>query len=272
MAMGIKCSLLGHDFGEAAVERDRQEQGSEVVITIREVETCSRCGDDRVVSENKEVTSLETPEDVDAPVETAAAAAASEGEGDEPDLTAGGDDAEVVESEPGGGDETTPGTGGADEAHAASDDPGAEGTAAGGVAVTGEADPEKEDAEILDDEPDREPGEWPQESNEGDEAEAEFDQFEYSDPESDPPVEDEDAELIDVEDDTDRQTNAWPSEDEAGVDPDPTSPGAITVPEGTFVCEGCGFSTPVAESSLREGDFCPECHGETLIQVTDDHS
>ena len=57
--MGIKCSLLGHRFGETTVERDREEDGTEVVITITEFETCTRCGETRVVSENKEVTTLE---------------------------------------------------------------------------------------------------------------------------------------------------------------------------------------------------------------------
>ena len=60
--MGIKCSLLGHRFAETEVTEEREEQGSEVVVTIREVEQCDRCGAERVVSENKEVTSLETAE------------------------------------------------------------------------------------------------------------------------------------------------------------------------------------------------------------------
>ncbi|MFW6018859.1 MAG: DUF7093 family protein, partial [Halapricum sp.] len=62
--MSLKCSIFGHSFEESTVEREREEQGSEVVITIREVQTCTRCGERRVVSENKEVTTLETPDDV----------------------------------------------------------------------------------------------------------------------------------------------------------------------------------------------------------------
>src|SRR6056297_3987610 len=62
--MGIKCSVIGHKYGETAVEREREEQGSEVVITIQERETCKRCGKTRVVSENKEVTAIETPSDI----------------------------------------------------------------------------------------------------------------------------------------------------------------------------------------------------------------
>jgi len=54
--MGLRC-LLGHDFSEPRTERDREVRGDEVITTITEVKECSRCGETRVVSENKEVTS-----------------------------------------------------------------------------------------------------------------------------------------------------------------------------------------------------------------------
>ncbi|QZY00332.1 DUF7093 family protein [Halobaculum rubrum] len=53
--MGLRC-LLGHDFSEPRTERDREVRGDEVITTITEVKECSRCGETRVVSENKEVT------------------------------------------------------------------------------------------------------------------------------------------------------------------------------------------------------------------------
>jgi predicted RNA-binding Zn-ribbon protein involved in translation (DUF1610 family) len=56
--MGLRC-LLSHDFGEPELEREREEQGNEVIITVNEVKTCRRCGEQRVVSENTEVTSME---------------------------------------------------------------------------------------------------------------------------------------------------------------------------------------------------------------------
>jgi hypothetical protein len=59
--MGLRC-LLGHDFGTAEIERDREVEGNEVVVTVREVRTCRRCDERRVVSENKEVTAVETPD------------------------------------------------------------------------------------------------------------------------------------------------------------------------------------------------------------------
>ena len=61
--MGLRC-LLGHDFGEPEVEREREEEGNEMVATIREVKTCQRCGERQVVSENKEVTSIRSAEEV----------------------------------------------------------------------------------------------------------------------------------------------------------------------------------------------------------------
>ncbi|MFC5278275.1 hypothetical protein ACFPM1_05795 [Halorubrum rubrum] len=56
--MGIRC-LLGHDFSEPEIEREREEDGEEVVTTVREVKTCDRCGETQVVSENTEVTTME---------------------------------------------------------------------------------------------------------------------------------------------------------------------------------------------------------------------
>ncbi|WP_396610779.1 hypothetical protein ACH9L7_11150 [Haloferax sp. S1W] len=74
--MGLTCRLLGHSYGEPETEREREERGDEVVVSIREVQVCSRCGDEQVISENKEVTAIRTPEEVgmtEAEVETAAA-------------------------------------------------------------------------------------------------------------------------------------------------------------------------------------------------------
>jgi predicted RNA-binding Zn-ribbon protein involved in translation (DUF1610 family) len=61
--MGLRC-LLGHDFENREVERERQEDGNEVVVTYRTVETCQRCGERRIVSENKEVRSIRSGEEM----------------------------------------------------------------------------------------------------------------------------------------------------------------------------------------------------------------
>lgn len=56
--MELRC-LLGHDFGEREVERERREAGDEVVVVYRTVENCGRCGERRIVTENKEVRSID---------------------------------------------------------------------------------------------------------------------------------------------------------------------------------------------------------------------
>ncbi|RQH03274.1 DUF7093 family protein [Natrarchaeobius oligotrophus] len=63
--MVLRCSLLGHDYGESEVEREREERGSEVVVTVQEYEECLRCGQRNVISENTEVTSIVTGPDGD---------------------------------------------------------------------------------------------------------------------------------------------------------------------------------------------------------------
>jgi ssDNA-binding Zn-finger/Zn-ribbon topoisomerase 1 len=85
--MGIRCSLLGHDYGESFVERDREERGNEVVVTERELQECQRCGAEKVTSENTEVRSLDPEPDVggasdtpDVPTENDAGADAAGGE------------------------------------------------------------------------------------------------------------------------------------------------------------------------------------------------
>lgn len=54
--MGLTCSVLGHEYGERERTEERDDQGSEIIVTIREVRTCARCGHNQVVSESKEVT------------------------------------------------------------------------------------------------------------------------------------------------------------------------------------------------------------------------
>lgn len=53
--MGLRC-LIGHDFGDLQTEEEQESRGDEEVITIREYRECSRCGEQKVISENKEVT------------------------------------------------------------------------------------------------------------------------------------------------------------------------------------------------------------------------
>lgn len=157
--MGLRC-LLGHDFGDVEVEREREEDGNEMVVTIREVETCTRCEERRIVSENKEVTSIKTPQDVgldDAAESTGA---------DDEDHSSGAADDEPAEP-------THPAVEGDEEFEPADD-------------------PVEDDGVILEDGPaDREPGEWPdveRPQSQGESADAEEDTNAGSpgDPDADP--------------------------------------------------------------------------------------
>ena len=269
--MGIKCSLFGHAYGETTVEREREEQGSEVVITIREIESCRRCGSERVVSENKEVTTIETPDDV------SVTGSDDDGVSDGPttDTSVG---AEIVDAE--AGEPVSP---------TASDEPDAAdaGTSDSVEPGPGIDEPEEggppveDDGVILDDdedEPDRDPGEWPEETDQepadhgyGPEAADGIERFtDEQEAESDDEPADETAgestqtaEVSTEPAESDETSEVW-SKADPDLDAD-RSAGTVTVPDGEFHCPECGFSTPVQSSSLREGDFCPECHQDTLV-------
>ncbi|NHX35402.1 MULTISPECIES: DUF7093 family protein [Halolamina] len=110
--MGLRC-LLGHDFGEPETERERTEEGNEVVVTVREVKTCQRCGEKQVVSENKEITSIEQLRESatgESPATEPSAAAGSDADTAEEwgtDELSPGRDESAPEPEP-GADEPTP--------------------------------------------------------------------------------------------------------------------------------------------------------------------
>ncbi|WP_226022004.1 DUF7093 family protein [Halomicrobium salinisoli] len=305
--MSLKCSVLGHSFGETEVERDREEQGSEVVITIREVETCERCGTERTVSENKEVTAIETPDDgvvggsVDDASEPAdATAAPDEGDASEADPdeapvdepSDGDGAAEIVDAEPAGGTgadgDEEPAVAGDAAAEADGDDAvpdvGPDEDGPDGASDVAEAPVDADQgAEIIDAEADE-----PVDDELADPSVGEP-ELEESEPEPEPePDEADDAVFIDEADDEgdgdDRAPGEWPDEDDGddgsgeewspdvgaeqpaeGPEIRKSSGVSVTVPEGQFRCPECGHTTPVESSSLRAGDFCPECHRGTLI-------
>ena len=216
--MSYKCAIFGHRYGEAEVEREREEDGSEVITVERETETCVRCGHVRVVSENKEVRTVETAADIVAD-DLAAEHTGETAPPPEPDESAV-EAASIAEE------------------------------------VEQPRDPAEEDAVILDDDDDdeREPGEWPKE----------------------PPTEEETpeadgvAEPDTVEESEDGARASW--ELPSDIDPHPGTeqpssepPGStLTVPEGEFYCPNCEFTAAVESSSLRAGDYCPQCHRGSL--------
>ncbi|AQL42377.1 hypothetical protein BV210_06455 [Halorientalis sp. IM1011] len=288
--MAIKCSLLGHKFSGTEVEEEREEQGSEVVITIEEVEICDRCGTRRVVSENKEVTSLAASGDAESDTESAADAdAASEpgpdvadapaGAGSEPspgpDMSAAEDDAELLDA------------GGSEDEPAADPDPEPvpDIATAGETAVEDEPAAEDDGAVILDDdeEPDREPGEWPDEADEGGPA---------PDDEPEPAVEPSGAEPVDdgadpsddtgaevIEESATGTTEEWP--DEYGYEEESAKAPEVDWPEedagdgeewepGESLTQRIDDNAEPAGSAtvtVPEGEFhCTECEFTTLVE------
>ncbi|WP_424007777.1 DUF7093 family protein [Haloferax denitrificans] len=208
--MGLTCRLLGHSYGDAETEREREERGDEVVVSIREIQVCSRCGNEQVISENKEVTAIRTPEEVgmtEGEVETAAA-------GFEPAKPKPG----VSEAED-AAIETAPDA----ETRAEADAANAEANAAASDAETGagaDADPAAQQPSEAASAPDARPADQPDAS--ADAGGADTGSAESADA---PPVTDDGIILGDDESQSEpRDRTQWPDEvDEVETD-DPTPP------------------------------------------------
>lgn len=285
--MGLRCSLLGHTFVEEDVTRERQDRGSEVLTITREIERCRRCGAERVLSENTEVTSV-----------------ASDG------------DASAGRGRPGGG---RSGSGGAGATRGGGGTGGRRGggeTSSGfsDVDVDPPEDPADEDAEILTDEEERQPGQWPDGDDRADAGDpgprdqaggstdetagaggpadaGGMDGGEIIDAEEDDPdtgdredagradgVAGDAGEDVAVDRGEDvfadrRETTTGSGRDgsvESGTASGEDSSGSgggssfepvgssVTVPEGYYECTDCGFTVD-ADTSFRDGDVCPEC-------------
>ncbi|GAB3315784.1 hypothetical protein EI982_14395 [Haloplanus rallus] len=229
--MGLRC-LLGHEYANREVEREREERGDEVVVTYRTVETCERCGERRIVSENKEVRPVRDP--------TEEGVTTGLGGGVTPDLDA--DDAEAEATT----DAETPATGGkpADDGAEVDPDSGSE------PAVEADVDPvsahESETAE-ADPSPAHDP------------ATAEAD----TDPS--PSAEEDDAVILDDDGPSvDREPGEWPGADDTTADTADDAEETAAVPEaddGTTVVEGEGWPDPEGEDEgfdAAPGDAAPD--------------
>jgi hypothetical protein len=171
--MSLRCSLLGHDYGDAEIEREREEQGSEVVVTVREFEECNRCGKRSVISENKEVTALDSPAPDLESAESSDLIESSDPTGSsDAGVSAGAveDDAEIMtsSSESDGSDSPSQSSTASQSAESSDAETSTEPTAAtaGSDAESGQSAAE-DDGVILDDEGNetsagRQPGEWPE--------------------------------------------------------------------------------------------------------------
>ncbi|MXV61343.1 hypothetical protein GS429_04545 [Natronorubrum sp. JWXQ-INN-674] len=261
--MVLRCSLLGHDYGESEVEREREERGSEVVLTVQEYEECVRCGDRNVISENTEVTSLsaetdgdslpnesdpepDTTDTADADTPDISAAEPTPEAAGEADTDAGADgdaddadDAEFIDADDGDDDaefidddvdESTPATG---------DTKSVESTGDLDVPTDDTGEPVTDDGEILDDDEtgrdrDREHGEWPESEDVGPPVGAKNDPAKW--PDDDEPASDE----ADTADDT--PLTADPEQDDAEVTDD------AVVLEDNIGSDETGESTAAADA------------------------
>ncbi|MWV38539.1 hypothetical protein [Natrialba sp. INN-245] len=194
--MVLRCSLLGHAYGEPEVQREREERGSEVVVTVQEFEECVRCGERNVISENTEVTSLaadsndRSPTDSEPeptaqrPTPDADVTETADGEPDVAETTPPPDeatsDAVIVDAEP-DEDVSTDEPADADPAPASSDTDEREESDDLDVPTDESGEPITDDGEILDEETanrpadDRERGEWPESDDVGPPVDAEPD-------------------------------------------------------------------------------------------------
>jgi ssDNA-binding Zn-finger/Zn-ribbon topoisomerase 1 len=257
--MSLKCSLFGCKYGDLEVHREREENGSEVVITTWETRTCSRCGDVRVVSENKEVTTMETAADIvadDLQEESPGETPPTGPEGQPPDTT-------TARQEAG----SSPDDGGTVIPDAETDEPVTAGRDEGPTGSPSAPEAAEDDGVILDEEADddREPGEWPEEPDDGDDA------ADHSTDDGGEVLTDDAGEWPEEPDDSD-DTWEQPIDEEAPIDGATQfgSPGdVVSVPEGEFYCPECEYTAPVESSSLREGDYCPECHRGSLERRTE---
>ncbi|MFB6255357.1 MAG: hypothetical protein ABEH58_01295 [Haloplanus sp.] len=294
--MGIRC-LLGHEYANREVEREREERGEEVVVTYRTVETCDRCGERRVVSENKEVRPIRNPRNegvttgLGAGGVTADMGSDADGESEPSDAAPATDDTESTQTAP---------------ASTGDDDVVADAEADTETAPDAESDPNpvEEDAVILDngapkgDDDGRGHGEWPSSDAETTGPAA----TDATDP-ADSGSADDGTTVVNGDD-------GWPEPegDDEGFDANPNdadptdaSLGGGVAPERAdksatngeagseaatggaagkqfvaaetvepvgeepsgeteFFCPNCGYARTAGGSSMRAGDICPDCH------------
>lgn len=192
--MVLRCSLLGHDYGEPDVESEREERGSEVVVTVQEYEECSRCGEKHVLSENTEVTSLTTktdagalPHDPDPDVSTLETDTTENDEITDAEIV--DEDVEIIDANVPSGATADAGDTRAVDVDAPETEPSTAATADSDVEIdlpTDEnGDPVTDDGEILEDGPeldrDRDHGEWPDSDDVGPPIGAESEPAEWPD-------------------------------------------------------------------------------------------
>ncbi|POG56650.1 DUF7093 family protein [Haloferax marisrubri] len=286
--MGLTCRLLGHSYGDPETEREREERGDEVVVSIREIQVCSRCGHEQVISENKEVTAIRTPEEVgmtEGEVETAAAGfepanpKPGVSDAEDPAIETAPDAETRAEVDAATADAASDAGAGADadadpaaqqpnEAAGAADAQTADESADGDDAGSADAPPVTDDGIILDDDEEqssttRDRTQWPDE----------VDEVETDDPT--PPADGDDAEFIDAdaeagadaeaesEQSQTRERGAWPDApgDDEGWNAQPDDGEPVSVSFG-------GGLTP--EGSAQQGQQGQQSNGQYIEAEDED--
>lgn len=255
--MGLRC-LFGHSYGDTRTETEREQDGEEVIVTTTEIRECQRCGETTIVSESKEVTSVEGPR---ASPDEAAAEPEPEPATDEPIEP----DVDVVMDDESVTDDTERVT---DDAELIDEEPSAE-------PAESEEDPQawpEEDtthpADATGSRPDPETGNWPDPKgdDEGIDAETLAVEAESAEPVPDTPPE-EDVEFVDAPPETAGVATNGAAVTEAAAS-QPTDDGVasrvdLSAPEREtkreYFCPDCGHAETVGSSSMRKGDNCPEC-------------
>lgn len=51
--MNLVCKLFGHEFDDRSVAEEREHRPRATVLTVREIATCGRCGQERILSKNR---------------------------------------------------------------------------------------------------------------------------------------------------------------------------------------------------------------------------
>ncbi|WP_160132805.1 DUF7093 family protein [Halococcus salsus] len=304
--MGVMCSLLGHDYDDPEVERERVENGDEVVLTAKRVERCRSCGHERVISENTEVTALSaaagvvrepdgtvviapdgseagTDDTADDPDRTVTAVETMEDDPadaePEPTVRNGGPrgvvEAEPDETEPTDATEPTDGTERAiRDDGAADDDPAPDPAGSGSVEIA--------ESVVATSALDRSTGGGEPADDQGDDTgsiDRIGDEPTRRDPSERAPGEwpSEPSGPVTTEaarsDGSAASTAQWPDGSgrdgesaDEGSDEEPDQPDRLT--GGSFVCTSCGFDAAVIDSPHRAGDICPNCHRGYLAWET----
>lgn len=244
--MGLTCSVLGHRYGDREHIEERDRQGSEEVIAIREVKTCDRCGDELVVSESKEVVAVHDAE----PPEPEAAP--------EPEEAPEPDPVDIAAAEASIPDEPIDPNDEADDGVILTEDEGRE----PGQWPPVEEETEPEEGEDID---------WPDDGT----AEAHQTEENEDDPTPWPDVdgEDEGFDVSSRREDPDGAAQVIEAApDEPADDVEMTDAGffrasSIESPAESagehvhteYFCPRCDWSAKSLSASVRKGDICPDC-------------